>query len=324
MKWYFLVVFLFVVSICLVSGADKPKDDHHKDDHEHHKDEHEHHKDDHEHHTDDHEHHKDDHEHHDDHHDEHHDDKHNAEQKDGHGKNDDKESKSLTEEELDEHEKNKGKEKDMSEENQTENVTYKATSAVYMDILKPVEHEEGHKNETVRLIIGLFDQDVPKTVQNFRDLCTGAKGFGYKDTPIHCIYASFFIQGGDWEFKNGTGGRSTFKNETTGQYSYFEAENYKIEHSDAGFVTTAPRKENEHGSQFIITCEESNWMNEHHVVFGKVLEGQKHINEISFIHTEDNKHAPKYPVIITECGIHNLKEPVLVTSTRTTHSHSEL
>ena len=150
-------------------------------------------------------------------------------------------------------------------------------------------------NFTVRL----FEQEAPRTVENFVGLAEGSKEWSdprtnqkvrkpyYDGTIFHRVIDAFMIQGGD-PLGQGIGGPG---------YNFADEFHPKLRHNKAGIMSMANRGPNTNGGQFFITLAPTPHLDDRHTVFGEVVDGMDVISKIGRTRTGDRDRPVKDIVI---------------------------
>ncbi|KAL5007704.1 hypothetical protein ScPMuIL_016510 [Solemya velum] len=176
---------------------------------------------------------------------------------------------------------------------------YTVTEEVWFDV-QIKDMEEVGDDFTGRIVIGLFGNSCPMTTMNFAAIAKGFRRKGeylhYKNTRIHRVIPDFLIQGGDTTTGDGTGGKSIFGDN-------FIDENFKLSHKSTGFVSMANHGQDSNGSQFFITLNKARWLDNKHVVFGKVVKGMDVLKTIGDVPTNVETAEPKKVIKIIDSGI---------------------
>ena len=152
--------------------------------------------------------------------------------------------------------------------------------------------------------IRLFENEAPKTVENFVGLADGSKPWRdpstgqtktepfYDGVVFHRIIDGFMIQGGD-RLGQGTGGPG---------YKFADEFHPSLRHNKAGILSMANSGPNTNGSQFFITLGPTPHLDNRHSVFGEVVEGMDVVKKIGGVRT-GAQDRPVKPVVINRVTI---------------------
>ena len=150
----------------------------------------------------------------------------------------------------------------------------------------------------------LFPEQAPETVKNFTDLARGSKEFAdassgerqkrpfYDGLLFHRVIPDFMIQGG-CPLGSGTGGPG---------YKFQDEFVKGLGFDRPGRLAMANSGPNTNGSQFFITVAPTEWLNNHHTIFGQVIGGQDIADKISRL-SKDHRDRPTTPVLINSLNI---------------------
>ena len=143
-----------------------------------------------------------------------------------------------------------------------------------------------------RIIMKLRPDDViSKTSENFRALCTGEEGIGFKGCALHQVVPKSML-----DF-------------TAGNVTGIKDENFNLRHPGIlrrgygrplRFLGMANAGSNANGLHFFLCNAEAQWLDERHVVFGEVVEGKWVLDTIESYGSESGKTSEK--IVIADCG----------------------
>ncbi|KAI9764551.1 MAG: Peptidyl-prolyl cis-trans isomerase H [Geoglossum simile] len=151
-----------------------------------------------------------------------------------------------------------------------------------------------------RIKMELFADVTPKTAENFRQFCTGetkspqGRPQGYKGCKFHRVIKDFMVQGGDFLHGDGTGSATIYGTRS------FADENFIKKHDAPGLLSMANSGPSTNGCQFFITTVATPFLNNKHVVFGKVIDGMDVVRKIENART--NREKPTQDIVISQCG----------------------
>ena len=130
--------------------------------------------------------------------------------------------------------------------------------------------------------VRLFDQEAPRTVENFVGLAEGTKEWTdprtnkkvtapyYDGVIFHRVINGFMIQSGD-PLGQGIGGPG---------YKFKDEFHPDVRHSKAGILSMANSGPNTNGGQFFITLGPTPHLDDRHSVFGEVVDGMDVVRKI--------------------------------------------
>lgn len=166
-------------------------------------------------------------------------------------------------------------------------ITYDKDAVTYIDIDK--SNTLINQNAEGRIVLELFTGSHPKTSENFKQLCIGTPGWGYKNAKFQRVIPGFMNQAGSFP-KSGSiyGGN-------------FPDENFSRNHDAPFLLSMANAGPDTNGDQFFITVAPQPHLDGKHMVFGEVMSGEETVMAINRAGTQSGK--TKAMVVITDAGV---------------------
>ena len=151
-----------------------------------------------------------------------------------------------------------------------------------------------NNNEIGRLVFELYKNKCPKTVDNFLQICSdqNSEKISYKNTTFQKIINGFAAQGGQIVDEQGE--------EMSCYGGFFPDENLKLKHLKRGTLTMNNHGSDTNSSGFMITFDETPWLDGYHVVLGELVEGEDVLKEIENNGSRDG--IPKAEIKVIDCG----------------------
>mmetsp|Transcript_19866 Transcript_19866/g.55372 ORF Transcript_19866/g.55372 Transcript_19866/m.55372 type:complete len:243 (-) Transcript_19866:459-1187(-) len=167
----------------------------------------------------------------------------------------------------------------------------KITKRVYLDVAFGSNDEEKG-----RLVIGLFGDLMPKTTQNFEQLCTSN---AYAGTNFYRVISDFSIQGGAVGDSTGKTGQSSFEGGKP-----FEPDNFNLKHTKTGLVSMVRGIGGGVDSRFFVnTQDDAGWADDRYAAFGVIEEGLDLVKAIEKVPVKPPKNSPNTEVKILASGV---------------------
>lgn len=164
----------------------------------------------------------------------------------------------------------------------------KITKKVYLDL------EFG--SEKGRLVVALYGEAMPRTVENFETLCVSNS---YAGTSFYRVISDQCIQGGAISDQSGKTGKSSFEDGKP-----FEPDNFNIKHTQTGLVSMVRGIGGSVDSRFFInTKDNAGWADDRYAAFGIVEEGMDLVRAIEKLPVSPPKNSPKTAVKIVSSGV---------------------
>eukprot|EP00536_Pseudo-nitzschia_multiseries_P000566 jgi/Psemu1/179090/e_gw1.7.222.1 len=167
----------------------------------------------------------------------------------------------------------------------------KITKRVYLDVAFG-----SNDDEKGRLVIGLFGDLMPKTTQNFEQLCASN---AYAGTNFYRVISDISIQGGAVGDSSGKTGLSSFEDGKP-----FEPDNFNLKHTKTGLVSMVRGIGGGVDSRFFVnTKDEAGWADDRYAAFGIIEEGLDLVKSIEKVPVKPPKNSPNTEVKILASGV---------------------